>query len=544
MTVAIYLRVSTEEQRERQTIATQRDFAERFCDLHQINISGFYQDDGVSGLVTMDERPEGKRLLEDARVKKFDTVMVYKLDRLGRNARLILNSVDDLEKLGLQVKSMTEPFDTSTPAGRFMLTILAATAALERDTIVERSINGTNRLAREGAWLGGIVPFGYKVEGKDREARLLVSDDLLTGLTMSEADVIRLIYRKAAEEHKSCIAIAETLNQLGVPPSYTKDGRQLLRGKRKETTAGIWRPSRIRNIIVNPTYRGLHRYGKRSQKQREIIERPVPAIVSVETWERAQQTLRENMLFSKRNTKRSYLLRGLIKCGLCGLTYVGIPSKEKTYYRCNGKHMGRSLYALEGKRCPSKDLSSTIEDTIWADIENFLRNPGQILEQLSQRVQEQAGASRQVEGEIALLQVALLSKKKERDLVIGLFRKGRISVGDLDTQLDQIDREETQLNQQIAELSHQSKTTETVSLQLSSVENLLLELNQALDQPFTWEMKRKLVETLVKEIRVDTVQEDAKKYAQVTVGYWFGGNSSPVLSTTNYRDMDSSHRSE
>jgi len=74
---------------------------------------------------------------------------------------------------------------------------------------------------------------------------------------------------------------------------------------------------------VNTTYKGVHQYGKRSKRRREIIERQVPAIVTVEIWERAQQVLRENMLFSARNAKRKYLLRGLIKCGLCGLTYIG-----------------------------------------------------------------------------------------------------------------------------------------------------------------------------------------------------------------------------
>ncbi|GAC1311642.1 MAG: hypothetical protein NVSMB27_48230 [Ktedonobacteraceae bacterium] len=147
MKAAIYLRVSTEEQRERQSIATQRSFAENYCGANHISPYGWYEDEGVSGMIPLDERPDGgSRLLADARAGTIDTILVYKLDRLGRESRLILNAVNDLEALGLQVKSMTEPFDTSTPSGRFMLTILSAVAGLERDTIIQRS-------SRSSAWI-------------------------------------------------------------------------------------------------------------------------------------------------------------------------------------------------------------------------------------------------------------------------------------------------------------------------------------------------------------------------------------------------------
>src|SRR5579883_96881 len=182
MKAALYLRVSTEEQREKQSIATQRTFAESYCAANNISVYAWYEDDGVSGMIPLDLRLAGSRLLADARAGKFDTILVYRLDRFGREPRLILNAVNDLESLGIQVKSMTEPFDTGNPAGRFLLTILSAVAGLERDTIIQRSMEGTNRLAREGAWLGGIVPYGYHVVGKDRNARLVVSEQAIPGL--------------------------------------------------------------------------------------------------------------------------------------------------------------------------------------------------------------------------------------------------------------------------------------------------------------------------------------------------------------------------
>ena len=166
MAVGVYLRVSTEEQRERQSIATQRDFAERYFSLHGPVTSIFYADDGVSGTIPLERRPAGSRMLRDARVKKFDQVLVYKLDRLGRDTRLILNAVDELEKCGVRVRSMTEEFDTATATGKLMLTLLSGFAAHEHAVIRERSLAGTNRVAQAGAWLGGIVPYGYRKEGE------------------------------------------------------------------------------------------------------------------------------------------------------------------------------------------------------------------------------------------------------------------------------------------------------------------------------------------------------------------------------------------
>ena len=205
MAVALYLRVSTEEQRERQSIATQHDFALRYCALHQLTIHQTYADDGVSGTVPVELRPLGARLLEDARQHQFDQLLVFKLDRLGRDTRLILNTVAELEKHGVRVRSMTEEFDTATSTGRLMLTLLSGFAAHERELIRERSMAGTNRLAETGAWLGGVVPYGYRKQGDRNASRLVLSEEPIPGLPLSEAAVIEAIFRLCATETK-CFA--------------------------------------------------------------------------------------------------------------------------------------------------------------------------------------------------------------------------------------------------------------------------------------------------------------------------------------------------
>src|SRR3954470_3228176 len=83
--VAIYARVSTEDQAERATIKSQLDFLRRFVDLHDLPVAGEYVDDGISGTVPLADRSEGQRLLLDAEAGRFGVVLVYRLDRLGRS---------------------------------------------------------------------------------------------------------------------------------------------------------------------------------------------------------------------------------------------------------------------------------------------------------------------------------------------------------------------------------------------------------------------------------------------------------------------------
>src|SRR5215218_288410 len=167
MNTAVYLRVSTEEQRERQTIETQRQFALRWLEQQGIDSARFYVDDGVSGTLPLEDRPAGRRVLEDANAGELASVVVYKIDRLGRDPLVTMQAASDLNHAGVVLRSMTETIDNLTPHGRFSLVMLCGVAGFERDNIVARSIEGTERLARQGTWLGGIVPFGYVVFGKD-----------------------------------------------------------------------------------------------------------------------------------------------------------------------------------------------------------------------------------------------------------------------------------------------------------------------------------------------------------------------------------------
>lgn len=168
-----------------------------------LSLVNIYQDDGVSGTVPFKKRDGGKRLLDDAKRQQFDTVLVYKIDRLGRNTLETLLAASELEALHVTVQSITEPFDTTTPHGRFMMNQFASFAQLERDNIRERSSAGIERNAKAGRWLGGYAPRGYKITA---DRKLVPDDDLVPhGKGMIEVELIQTIYRWIGDERRSPI---------------------------------------------------------------------------------------------------------------------------------------------------------------------------------------------------------------------------------------------------------------------------------------------------------------------------------------------------
>jgi site-specific DNA recombinase len=330
MKVALYARVSTDEQRERQSIVTQTDFAERYCTLHDLEIVDFYKDDGVSGGVSCARRPEGARMLSDARAGKFAVLLVYRVDRLSRALKDVLTAVDDLREAGVTFRSMTESFDTSTPMGMAMLQMLGTFAELEKANIRERSVEGSRRRAREGQWLGGKAPIGYRIE----DGKLVVNPE--------QAGIVGRIFGHVAHDGMSLHEVAALFNAEGVPLPHELRGGGV-KGAR-------WHRTTLSKIVHNPTYVGRFQYGRsrrtykggepagREKRARaDWIGADAPTLIAPEVFEQANRMI-SGRVFRPHNASREFLLRGLIKCGLCGRSFSGYsPSgRPQWYYRCTG----------------------------------------------------------------------------------------------------------------------------------------------------------------------------------------------------------------
>ncbi|WP_084146894.1 recombinase family protein [Paenibacillus wynnii] len=522
--VAVYARVSSDDQQERETIENQVEFAEKYCELHKMNIVEWYKDDGVTGTIGLDQRDQGKRLLEEAKSGRFHTVLIYNMKRLGRKARVTLDAIYQLEEHGVKIKSMTEPFDTGDPMGRFIITVLAGQAEFDRDTLLETLWHGANRHARLGKWLGGIIPYGYKVNS---ERFLEVNEEPLPGKEdMSEAGVIRLIYHLIADQKLSTIKAADYLNALKIPPSYVIHGRQVKKGKRKENTAGVWSPGRIRNMIVNTTYKGVHEYGKRATRERETIIREVASIVSEDTWQLAQQVLRDNQIEAFRNQTRHYLLRGLIRCGCCGLTYhggafKGAKNKPQAYYLCGGKTAYKG--PLQGK-CYSKNIPCEwIEEMVWDECVRFIRNPGEALKEFEQGLNLRKSHTANYLQEKEMILKGLKDKEPERQGILSLYRQKMIKATDVEIQLQDILTETNTLERRLKELDKLMEAEKDHSYQFDSAEIMLNKLRSKIEGSPSFETRREIVKTLVQEIIIETIDPPGggRKKASVNVRYSF-----------------------
>jgi site-specific DNA recombinase len=253
-----------------------------------------YADDGVSGTSPIHERPEGRRLLEDAKAGAFGTLLVYRLDRLGRSLLVIVDAHDRLQAAGVALRSATEPIDTSSPSGRLIFQMLASFAEYERETIRERTRAGLHRADRSGKHFGP-APYGYRT---DDAGRLQIVPE--------EAEIVRGIIGRVAEG-SSLYAEAKRLNDLGVPTPGWRYGN----GK-KRPGAPLWSVTSVSNIVHQSAYSGIHKV--KTNGGEDVIEQAVPPVLADRVLQdRAAAALTKNRRYPDRKKDRRYLLRGLVK---------------------------------------------------------------------------------------------------------------------------------------------------------------------------------------------------------------------------------------
>src|SRR6266508_1686294 len=324
--VCLYLRISTDEDHQPTSLSTQLERLERYCQA----MEGWHVvhafEDQASGATL--ERPGLQQALGLARERRFDLLLVYRVDRLSRKVRQLAGLAEELDRLGIVLKSATEPFDTGSPAGRMMLQMLGVFAEFEHATIVDRVTAGLDRRVREGRWMSGRTPYGYA-----RANALLVPDPV-------RAPVIRRIFRLYAEGKLGTTAIARQLEAEGAP-APRKQG---------------WSPNALQLILANPAYRGLIRW------RGSLFEGLHEPLVDQELFEKAQQILRRRGEDAslRRGNPSDFLLSGLVRCHHCGRAYVGTSAHGRnsryTYYACSTRYK----YGPSGERLPKDRLEAAV----------------------------------------------------------------------------------------------------------------------------------------------------------------------------------------
>jgi site-specific DNA recombinase len=414
--VALYMRVSSEEQRDRETIEIQREFLEQYCRLYRLEIAKLYADDGVSGTVPLYERPEGRRLLEDAREDRFTAVLVSKLDRLGRSLLVIVDAHDRLDAAGATMRSGREPIDTSNPSGRLIFQMLASFAEYDRENIRERTQAGLHRAFRRGKHMGRI-PYGYRANA---DAQLEVVEQ--------EAEIVREIIGNIAGG-STLYAEAKRLNDSGVPAPGTRYGS----GERKP--GRLWQSKTLSNIVHQRAYIGVHCV--KINGGEEVIEREVPIILeNTSIRDKAVAALSENRRYRNRKNDRRYLLAGLVKCAHCGYGCSGHATwskgKRYSYYLCIAKWPEKTPKAPPHK--PPYVKAEWLEKTVWDDVRFFLENPGKVLERLREQMGDEDEAKK-LERRQGDLGKRLAGKRAEKDRYVRLYAQGHISEDELSVYL-------------------------------------------------------------------------------------------------------------
>jgi site-specific DNA recombinase len=297
-------------------------------------------------------------------------------------------------------------------------------------------------------------------------------------------------------------------------------------GGRTVVVAAEWTASRLSQMLHNSTYYGLHRL----QSRHGVVEQQVPPLVSRACWEGTQQRLQHNRALSRGNAKRPYLLRGLITCEGCSFHYSGVTrantarSRAFSYYRCNSQITSTPPRGAD--RCTAKLLAVDWLDTlVWRDCREFIRNPGEALAEAQRQLRAQLADSAHVEDERRALARVLASKDAERERVLTLFRRNRITLAEAESQLDAIAQEAATLRQTHDALDARAALASAFEGHVVQAASLLAQLRhqlEVLDTEADPARKRQIVELLVSRIAVRTEGTGHAKRAHLTIHYTFG----------------------
>lgn len=497
---AWYSRVSSEIQVEAVTIDLQRDYAKKFFALHEeMALIETYEDDGVSGSIPVADRPGGKRLLADAKAGRFDVIVFYSFDRIVRSTLDLLQFHEQLRKHGVELRSATQPFDTTTAFGKAFMTLLAMVAELEREQIRDRTTRGKLRSVRNARPPGGRAPLGYRWQKGAWE------------IDEEEAKIIRRIFEMATSGMSSP-AIAKWLISHNVPTLFEQRG----------VGFSDWRASTVLRLLHSPTYRGTFYWNatrsapdpaapsrRKPRPESERISVSVPAIVSEEVWYAAQAVIEENRSRSPRTGRNAqthdYLLKGLVRCNECDLVYLGsltgrtqggTKTKDYPYYR----HPWRPE---ELHRCTGvKGLSArNLEAVVWEEIAHFLRNPGEFLALLRERLQPSTAPATSISTTLNP-QERIAGKTAARASIIRLLARELITEEDAERELLQLEGELRALEAERDAMAQQALDQSQADIRLLEAGEILARLRQGLTEDASADTKRAVIRALVKEVRI------------------------------------------
>ncbi len=469
-------------------------------------VTEWYVDDGVKSEVPVIERTGGGRMFREASLGNWKGIVVYDTDRWGREPSVNHGAMKLVRDLGLAFVDLSEPgTDLSTDSGELMFTIKSGVARYEHQKILRRMNDGRAVVVEQGAWVGGITPYGYGIVIRQKRKYLFVNEAPIEGLGWSEAEVVRRMFRWAAIECLSWRSIAARLNTLRVPTHCRLPDRA--NSRQASETAGIWRASAVRSILTNPTYKGVHIWGRRNPDRKPgiaptLIERTQPLIIDEELWEQTNAHRADN----PRNRKNRYLLTGKIICLECGHRYVGTqkptgnPPPGSWGYVCGARRSAKD-YGYPCKQ--SKAVREWIEESVWERVRWAIDHPEEVIDQLLAEITEESQGSNHWQEEQDALWRLLGEIERRRGRAEEAYLAGAMPLNRYQLRLEEFTAEEAELNRQVEDYQSRLDRLLVMDEQLEAIGDALSALREA-TATATWEDKRFAIERLVDRVEIGT----------------------------------------
>jgi site-specific DNA recombinase len=504
---AIYARVSSDRQREQNTIASQTALLLEYAKAHDwvVPKEWIFEDDGYSGSVLA--RPGLERLRDLVAEGLIETILVYAPDRLSRKYAYQVLLVEEFSRCGVETIFLRSA-GGDNPEERLLLQFQGMIAEYERAQIVERSRRGKRHRAKMGCInvLSG-APYGYRYVRKTDTAEAYYA------VIESEAEVVRELFELYAKELWSIGAITRRLNERGV---RTRFGR------------GPWERSTIWAMLRNPAYQGTACFGKteraprqritkplrekggfstrsnanREREAQEWIRVPVPALVSAESFAMAQERLIENKRLSARRTKTPTLLQGLLVCGQCGYGLYRTSTKtskgQLQYYRCLGSDRYRHL---RGPVCQCRPIRQDyLDELIWQEVLRLLNEPELVRAEIDRRIQENL-SSDPVQQRKLRLEREFKRIGSQLDKLLDAYQEDLIGLTDLRTRVPELRRKQTAIEKELQGVALQALEKTRLTQLNASIENFLTVLHRSAKNLDVLE-RQKIVRLVIKQVIV------------------------------------------
>ena len=509
-TAAIYARVSSDQQKEDKTIASQTAALVAFASSHGYGVPDdwIFEDEGYSGATLV--RPGLERVRDLVAEGQIQAVLVLSPDRLSRKYAYQVLLTEEWLRQGVETIFVNAP-QSHSPEDQLLLQFQGMIAEYERAQILERSRRGKRHRAKQGeASVLSAAPYGYRYVRKtdDRSAYFEVIE--------AQAEVVRQVYDLYTVQALSIGAITRRLNELGVPT-------------RKEQSC--WERSTVWGMLRNPAYRGTACFGKTQEStrqrrssravrmrerpprrgartQRETpraqwIQIPVPALVDERTFDLAQERLQDNKRFAPRRTIEPSIVQGLVHCAGCGYalyrTSTHSSARKIYYYRC----LGSDAWRYQGQaRCTARPIrQDLLEDIVWREVTRLLEDPTLIEAELIRRLEaaQTAHPAKRHQDRIAS-ELVQLQRRVER--LLTAYQEELLDLDELRRRMPALRQRETRLKAELESLRDQL-ADQSACLRLAHTLNEFLDRLRTQAQNMDVLARQRIVRLIVKEIVVD-----------------------------------------